>query len=310
MNGDRAAASMTASVPAPVVLAAEAPAETISRTRLLLLTFRRKPLGAVSAALILLLVLTAILANVLAPYDPLETRPDIRLQPPGREHLFGTDDIGRDVLSRIIYGSRISLWVGLLAVGIGTVAGMIVGLACGYWEGRLYLALQRLMDAVQAIPGLILALAIVSVLTPNTTNAMLAIAIVIIPGNSRIVRGAVLSAKQNRYVEAAEALGCRQLHILVRHILPNVTAPILIIASIWLGNAILIEATLSFLGVGTQPPTPSWGLMLSSTGRAFMEQAPWLAIFPGLAISLAVLAFNLFGDTLRDAWDPKLRRKG
>jgi peptide/nickel transport system permease protein len=137
---------------------------------------------------------------------------------------------------------------------------------------------------------------------------MLAIAVVIIPGNSRIVRGAVLSAKQNRYVEAAHALGCRHLTILVRHILPNVTAPILIIASIWLGNAILIEASLSFLGVGTQPPEPSWGLMLSSTGRAYMEQAPWLAIFPGLAISLAVLGFNLFGDTLRDAWDPKLRQ--
>jgi ABC-type dipeptide/oligopeptide/nickel transport system permease subunit len=302
---------MTATVAAPAVLAApEASAETVSRTRLLWLTLRRKPLGAAAAALILLIVLTAILANVLAPYDPLETRPDIRLQAPSREHLFGTDDIGRDVFSRIIYGSRISLWVGLLAVGIGTLAGMVVGLVCGYWEGRIDLSLQRVMDAVQAIPGLILALAIVSVLTPNTTNAMLAIAVVIIPGNSRIVRGAVLSAKQNRYVEAAEALGCRHLHILVRHILPNVTAPILIIASIWLGNAILIEATLSFLGVGTQPPTPSWGLMLSSTGRAFMEQAPWLAIFPGLAISLAVLAFNLFGDTLRDAWDPKLRRKG
>ena len=310
MNGDRGAASMTATVAAPPVLeAAHASAEeTISRTRLLWLTLRRKPLGAASAALILVLILTALLANVLAPFDPLETRPDIRLQPPSREHLFGTDDIGRDVLSRIIYGCRISLWVGLLAVGIGTMAGMVVGLVCGYWEGRLDLILQRVMDAVQAIPALILALAIVSVLTPNTTNAMLAIALVIIPGNSRIVRGAVLSAKQNRYVEAAEALGCRSLHILLRHILPNVTAPILIIASIWLGNAILIEATLSFLGVGTQPPTPSWGLMLSSTGRAFMEQAPWLAIFPGLAISLAVLAFNLFGDTLRDAWDPKLRR--
>ena len=158
-----------------------------------------------------------------------------------------------------------------------------------------------------AIPGLVLALAIVSVLKPNTTNAMLAIAMVIIPGNSRIVRGAVLSAKQNRYVEAAQAIGCRHPRIITTHILPNVTAPILIIASIWLGNAILIEATLSFLGVGTQPPTPSWGLMLSSTGRAFMEQAPWLAIFPGLAISLAVLGFNLFGDTLRDAWDPRLR---
>jgi peptide/nickel transport system permease protein len=254
------------------------------------------------------LVLTAVFADVLAPYDPVETRPEIRLQALSWAHPFGTDDIGRDVFSRIIYGARISLWVGLLAVGIGTVAGMIIGLLCGYCEGRVDLVLQRVMDAIQAIPGLVLALAIVSVLKPSTTNAMLAIAIVIIPGNSRIVRGAVLSTKQNRYVEAAHAIGCRHPRIILTHILPNVTAPILVIASIWLGNAILIEATLSFLGLGTQPPTPSWGLMLSSTGRAFMEQAPWLAIFPGLAISLAVLGFNLFGDTLRDAWDPKLRR--
>jgi peptide/nickel transport system permease protein len=282
----------------------------LSRRQALWGVMKRKPLGIASAALIALLVFTAIFANVLAPYDPLSAQPEIRLVRPSWEHPFGTDDIGRDVLSRIIYGSRISLWVGLLAVGIGTFAGMIIGLVSGYWEGWLDLGLQRLMDALMAIPGLILALAIVSVLTPSTTNAMLAIAVVIIPGNSRIVRGAVLSAKQNPYVEAAQALGCRHLHIIASHILPNVTAPILIIASIWLGNAILIEASLSFLGLGTQPPTPSWGLMLSSTGRAFMEQAPWLAIFPGLAISLAVLGFNLFGDTLRDAWDPKLRRRG
>ena len=278
----------------------------ISRVRALWSTIKRKPLGAASALLILAIVLTAIFANVLSPYDPLDADPTIRLARPSAAHPFGTDDIGRDVLSRIIHGSRISLWVGLLAVGIGTAVGMVIGLACGYWEGRLDMLLQRVMDAVQAIPGLVLALAIVSVLKPSTTNAMLAIAVVIIPGNSRIVRGAVLSAKQNRYVEAAEAIGCRQPRILLSHILPNVTAPILVIASIWLGNAILIEATLSFLGVGTQPPTPSWGLMLSGTGRAFMEQAPWLAIFPGLAISLSVLGFNLFGDTLRDAWDPKL----
>jgi peptide/nickel transport system permease protein len=308
MNGDRASASL-APVGVPAV-AMEAPPPAIVSRRALWTVMRRKPLGLAAAVLLVLLVFTAIFADVLAPYDPLETRPEIRLQAPSRAHLFGTDDIGRDVLSRVIYGSRISLWVGLLAVGIGTVAGMIIGLACGYWEGQLDLVLQRVMDALMAIPGLVLALAIVSVLKPNTTNAMLAIAVVIIPGNSRIVRGAVLSAKQNRYVEAAQALGCRHPHILVNHILPNVTAPILVIASIWLGNAILIEASLSFLGLGTQPPDPSWGLMLSSTGRAFMEQAPWLAIFPGLAISLAVLAFNLFGDTLRDAWDPKLRQRG
>jgi peptide/nickel transport system permease protein len=284
------------------------PVGALGRAQALWATIRRKPLGAVSAAVLVALVLTAIFADVLAPFDPVETHPEIRLQAPSRAHPFGTDDIGRDVLSRVIHGARISLWVGLLAVGIGTVAGMIIGLLCGYCEGRLDLVLQRVMDAIQAIPGLVLALAIVSVLKPSTTNAMLAIAIVIIPGNSRIVRGAVLSTKQNRYVEAAHAIGCRHPRIILSHILPNVTAPILVIASIWLGNAILIEATLSFLGLGTQPPTASWGLMLSSTGRAFMEQAPWLAIFPGLAISLAVLGFNLFGDTLRDAWDPKLRR--
>src|SRR5436190_1958812 len=245
-----------ATVPLRVPL--EEPAgTTINRAHALWLTMKRKPLGAASAALLTVVVLTAIFADVLAPYDPLATQPEIRLKAPTRAHPFGTDDIGRDVLSRIIFGSRISLWVGLLAVGIGTAAGMVIGLLCGYCEGRLDLVVQRVMDAIQAIPGLVLALAIVSVLKPSTTNAMLAIAMVIIPG-----------------------------------------------------NALLIEATLSFLGVGTQPPTPSWGLMLSSTGRAFMEQAPWLAIFPGLAISLAVLGFNLFGDTLRDAWDPKLRRQG
>jgi peptide/nickel transport system permease protein len=301
----------------PVVPAAvEAPAHAaestvvISRWRALWLVGRRKPLGLASAAVILVLVLTAIFADLLAPYDPLEAQPEVRLASPSRAHPFGTDDIGRDVLSRVIHGSRISLWVGLLAVGVGTVVGMAIGLLSGYCEGRIDMVLQRLMDAIMAIPGLVLALAIVSVLRPNTTNAMLAIAMVIIPGNSRIVRGAVLSAKQNRYVEAAQAIGCQHPRIIKNHILPNVTAPILIIASIWFGNAILIEASLSFLGLGTQPPTPSWGLMLSSTGRAFMEQAPWLAIFPGFAISVAVLAFNLFGDTLRDAWDPKLRSQG
>ena len=294
-------------VTAPAAHFEAEPTVELGRVRALWAVIRRKPLGAASAALIALIVLTAIFADVLAPYDPLAAQPEIRLSPPSWEHPFGTDDIGRDVFSRIIYGSRISLWVGLLAVGIGTVAGMIIGLLCGYCEGRTDLLLQRIMDGIQAIPGLVLALAIVSVLTPNTTNAMLAIAMVIIPGNSRIVRGAVLAAKQNRYVEAAHAIGCRHPRIILSHILPNVTAPILVVASIWLGNAILIEASLSFLGVGTQPPTPSWGLMLSSSGRAFMEQAPWLALFPGLAISLSVLGFNLFGDTLRDAWDPKLR---
>src|SRR6266511_2341835 len=179
---------------------------------------KRKPLGLASASLIGLLVFTAIFANVLAPYDPLSAQPEIRLALPSWEHPFGTDDIGRDVFSRVIHGTRISLWVGLLAVGIGTVAGMLIGLVCGYCERQVDMILQRIMDAVQAIPGLVLALAIVSVLRLCTTNAMIAIAMVIITGNSRIVRGAVLSAKQNRYVEAAQAIGCRQPRILVTHI--------------------------------------------------------------------------------------------
>src|SRR5262249_40816283 len=188
-----------ATVPLHVPL--EDPASvTVSRAQALWRTMKRKPLGAASAALLVAIVFTAIFADVLAPYDPLETHPEIRLSAPSRTHFFGTDDIGRDVFSRIIYGSRISLWVGLLAVGIGTAAGMVIGLLCGYCEGRLDLITQRVMDAIQAIPALVLALAIVSVLKPSTTNAMLAIAIVIIPGNSRIVRGAVLTAKQNRYV--------------------------------------------------------------------------------------------------------------
>src|SRR2546428_427385 len=198
-----------ATVPVRVATFEDPASASISRVQALWLTMKRKPLGAVSAALLVVIVLTAISADVLAPYDPLATQPEIRLSAPSRAHPFGTDDIGRDVLSRIIYGSRISLWVGLLAVGIGTAAGMVIGLLCGYCEGRLDLIVQRVMDAIQAIPGLVLALAIVSVLKPSTTNAMLAIAIVIIPGNSRIVRGAVLSAKQNRYVEAALAVGCR-----------------------------------------------------------------------------------------------------
>ena len=247
----------------------------------------RKPLGAAPPAIILCSC-SPRSSRRAGALRPLAAQPEIRLAAPSWAHPFGTDDIGRDVLSRIIYGSRISLWVGLLAVGIGTVAGMIIGLLCGYCEGGS-ICVAAGHGRHPGHPGLVLALAIVSVLKPNTTNAMLAIAMVIIPGNSRIVRGAVLSAKQNRYVEAAQAIGCRHPRIILSHILPNVTAPILIIASIWLGNAILIEATLCFLGVGTQPPKPSWGLMLSSTGRAFMEQAPWLAIFPGLAISLAVL---------------------
>src|SRR5262245_453375 len=206
-----------ATVPAHVVIFDEPPAASVGRLQTLWRTIKKKPLGAFSAALLVVIVLMAIFADVLAPYDPLETHPEIRLSAPSRTHPFGTDDIGRDVLSRIIHGARISLWVGLLAVGIGTAAGMVIGLLCGYCEGKLDLITQRVMDAIQAIPALVLALAIVSVIKQGTTNAMLASGFVIMPGDLRDVRGAVLTAKQNRYVEAAQAMGCRHPRIITSH---------------------------------------------------------------------------------------------
>lgn len=266
----------------------------------------KHPLGAVFGSLILLLIMVAVLAPVLAPYDPIATS-RAKLLPPSAEFPFGTDNIGRDQLSRIIWGSRISLYVGIMAVSIGTLGGTLLGLVSGFLGGKVDLIAQRAVDGMLAIPGIVLAMGIVSVLGANTTNALLAIALVTIPSSSRVVRGAVLSVKQNVYIEAAQALGAHPLRIMLRHVLPNIGAPILILASSALGGAILIESGLSFLGLGTQPPNPSWGLMLSTTGRQFMESAVWLAIFPGLAISITVLSFNMLGDTIRDVFDPRLR---
>lgn len=269
-------------------------------------TARRKPLGVVAAFVLLVLVLAAVFADTVAIHNPIATSRDV-LRPPSAEHFFGTDNLGRDVWSRIIYGSRVSLYVGVLAVVFGTLAGALIGLVSGYFEGKFDLLVQRVMDAFLAFPSLILAMALVAVLGPSTENGMLAIAVTILPGDARVVRGTVLSVKQNMYVEAARALGASNTRILFRHILPNVLAPVLILVSVWLGNAILIESSLSFLGLGTQPPEPSWGTMLSGNGRRYLEQGPWLAIFPGLAISVTVFAMNLLGDTIRDLMDPKLR---
>jgi peptide/nickel transport system permease protein len=273
---------------------------------------RRKPVGAVSAAILCLLLAVALLAPWLAPYDPYQLNFDcrglpIRMQAPSWTFPLGTDPLGRDVLSRIVYGARISLVVGFASVLIGTALGTLVGLACGYLEGRIDSVLQRGVDTVMAVPGIVLALAIVSVLGQSLTNVILVIGLVIAPGASRVVRGAVLVVKQNSYIDAAHAAGATPGRIVVRHILPNVFAPILIIATVWLGNAIVIESALSFLGLGTPPPIPTWGGMLSGEGRRNLETAPYLAIFPGLAISIVVLAFNMFGDALRDLLDPRLR---
>jgi peptide/nickel transport system permease protein len=267
----------------------------------------RNPLGLVSLVLIMIVIVMALFAPLIAPYDPLESHAIDRLQSPNSQYLLGTDQLGRDVLSRIIYGARISLLVGLISVGIATICGGFVGLTSGYFGGAPDMVVQRIVDAFQAFPGLILALALMSVFGSGVVQVTVAIAIVVAPYQSRVIRGATLAVKENAYMEAARALGANNLRLLLRHVLPNVTAPILILASTTLGLAILIEGSLSFLGLGTPPPTPSWGGMLTGSARAYMERVPTLSLFPGIAISLTVLAFNLFGDTLRDIWDPRLR---
>lgn len=280
----------------------------IARTWTTLWRFiRQKPLGAIGGFLVLMLIVLALGAEVISPYDPLVQNTADRLQGPSWDHWLGTDQLGRDTLSRIIHGSRTSLMVGFIAVGIGTLGGSVIGLVSGYLGGIVDLVVQRVMDAFQAFPAIVLALALISVLGTGVENVMLAIGIVIMPGAARIVRGAVLAQKENLYVEAARTIGCSQTRIIWRHILPNVTAPIIVIVSIQLGTAILAEASLTFLGLGTQPPDASWGLMLNSATQRFMVLQPWMAIAPGIAISLAVFGFNLFGDALRDVLDPRLR---
>jgi peptide/nickel transport system permease protein len=268
-----------------------------------------KPLGAAGGAVILLMVLTAVLAEVIAPYDPYEINQQLQFKPPSLEHWLGTDEFGRDQLTRLIYGARIALLIGLSTAFLGSTAGAILGVISAYLGGKVDLLLQRVMDVLLAFPLLILALAIVSVLGRSIPNVVLAIAIPIIPRTTRIVRSSAMAVKENIYVEAAQAVGSPHWRVMLRHIIPNVMAPYLIMLTAQLGNAILVEASLSFLGLGTAEPTPSWGLMLSGSAAAYAEKAPWVAIFPGLAISLAVFGFNLFGDSLRDALDPRLRHR-
>ena len=275
---------------------------------------RRKPLGAVSAVIVCGLVAVAVLAPVLAPRDPYAFNLDdrglpVRMQAPSATFWLGTDPLGRDVLSRIVYGARVSLIVGFASVLLGTLVGTTLGLVSGYWEGGLDHVIQRGVDTAMAIPGIVIALAVMAVLGQSLTNIILVIALVIAPGASRVVRGTVLAIKQQTFIDAAHASGASPARIVLRHVLPNVFAPILVIATVWLGNAIVIEAALSFLGLGTPPPTPTWGGMLSGEGRRNLETAPYLAIFPGLAISIVVLAFNMLGDALRDLLDPRLRNR-
>ena len=268
---------------------------------------RRRPLGAVGAAIIVVMVFLAATANLIAPYDPLETDYAAMLAAPNKAHWLGTDAFGRDVLSRLIYGSRTALMVGLGASLLGTVFGAVIGVASAYFGGRVDLVVQRVMDVFFAFPVIILALAVVAILGTGAENVILAIAVPMVPRCARVVRSSALAVREMPYVDAARAAGFTHPRIILRHMLPNVMAPILIMATAFLGEAIMLEASLSFLGLGVQEPVAAWGLMLRGAAVQFAESAPWMAIFPGLAISLAVFGFNLFGDSLRDALDPRLR---
>ena len=268
---------------------------------------KEKPLGAFGGMLVLVLMLCAIFAHWIAPYPYDETNVRQRLKPPGAQFYLGTDNLGRDVFSRIIYGARISVTVGFGAVTLSILLATVMGISSGYFGGMVDVLVQRLVDAAMAFPTLVILLSIMAVLGPGLLNVILVLGIVPSANRSRVIRSATLAAKENQYVEAAQAVGASHLRIILCYILPNVMAPIIIVATNALGAVILVEATLSFLGFGVPPPYPSWGEMLSGSGRSYMYKAPWMAIWPGVAISLAVFGFNMLGDALRDLLDPRLR---
>jgi peptide/nickel transport system permease protein len=259
----------------------------------------------------LFLILVAIFANLLAPYDPYETNPtEFRYAPPGGEYLLGGDDVGRDVLSRIIFGTRLALHVGIASVVLGAIVGGALGISSAYVGGTFDLLVQRVIDAMMAFPGLVLALAIMAVLGSSVNNVIAALVIVFVPGITRILRSQALSIKEMDYVLAARAMGCSAKRIMLRHMLPNCAASLIVLATITLGWAIIVEASLSFLGAGVPADVPSWGGMLSGAAQKLIQVAPWLIFFPGLAIALAVFSVNLLGDALRDVLDPRLRGTG
>lgn len=268
---------------------------------------RQRPLGAIGALIIVVMILAALLAGWITPFDPLTTDYAAMLQAPSWLHWFGTDSFGRDVFTRIIYGSRTALWIGFASALSGATAGAMIGVTSAYFGGRIDLFLQRFMDLLLSFPLIILALVVVSLLGSGMTNVILAITVPMVPRCALVIRSSALALREMPFVEAARALGFGPLHIMLRHMLPNVMAPYLIMLTAFLGQAILLEASLSFLGLGVAEPQPAWGLMLRGGAVDFAERAPWMAIYPGLAISLSVFAFNLFGDSLRDALDPKLR---
>jgi peptide/nickel transport system permease protein len=268
---------------------------------------RRYPLGAIGAALMALFVFAAVFADLITVYSPLSTNAAISLAPPSAAHWLGADFMGRDVYSRIIYGARISLAVGVGAMTLGCLFGITIGLGSGYLGGWVDLAAQRVIDMLQALPLLVLALVMAASLGPSLHNTIIAISIPLIPYVARVVRANTLALREMPFVEAAKAVGMSERRIAVRHVLPNTLAPLIVLATAQLGSAILVEASLSFLGLGIPEPHPSWGRMLSESAAEYVRTAPWLVIFPGLAISLVVFGTNLLGDALRDLLDPRQR---
>jgi peptide/nickel transport system permease protein len=271
---------------------------------------KRKPLGALGGVIVLGLLIMAIFAPWIAPYKYDETIAGARMKAPGAQFWMGTDNLGRDVFSRVVYGASVSVTVGFGAVLLANVLAALVGVTSGYFGGAYDICVQRVVDAWQSFPFLVVILSMMAVLGPGMLNLILALGVLGAAAGSRVIRGATISVMQNTYVEAARALGAGHLRIMVRYLLPNVAATIIILATIGLGAAILAESALSFLGFGVPPPYPSWGAMLSGSGRSFMYRAPWMAIWPGAAISLAVFGFNMLGDALRDVLDPRLRGGG
>ena len=283
----------------------EAGSKDTTRLRGILRDIRHHPLAMAGLVVILILLVTAILAPIIAPYDPYHIVPEERLKPPGMGHLFGTDDMGRDIFSRVVHGSRLSLMAAMVVLAIASSIGVLIGSIAGYWGGRVDEILMRLTDMFLAFPAMILAMCIASALGPSLINAMIAISVVWWPWYARLIRGQILSLKNIEYVEAARALGATNARILWKYILPNCMAPLIVQATLDIGYAILTTASLSFIGVGAVPPTPEWGSMIS-VGRSYILVQWWLPTFPGLAIFLAVAGFNLLGDGLRDILDPRL----
>ena len=268
---------------------------------------RRKPLGAIGGAIVAALLVMAAFSERIAPYGYDELIRGARMKPPGAVHWLGTDNLSRDMWSRIVYGARVSITVGFGTILLGTLCATAIGVSSGYFGGAYDIVVQRVVDAWMSFPYLVIILSVMAVLGPGLVNVILSLAIIVTATSSRVIRGATIAVAQNAYVEAARAIGGGQARIILCHILPNVLATIIILATIGLGGVILAESALSFLGFGVPPPYPSWGSMLSGSGRTYMFRAPWMAIWPGAAISLAVFGFNMLGDAVRDVLDPRLR---